>query len=124
MVVNIFVKKKNIGKDRSRNESYYEAFGRKKSTVYVAISNKLSSKNNSKFVQGASFDELSNVEWEYTYTETLENIDDLYLPLAQFQLADAVFKAVGDKPVILVYLGGRPRIMTSKAERAQAVILL
>ena len=58
---------------------------------------------------------------EQTYTETTGNIDSLSLDLAQIQLADAML-ATG-KPVILVMLGGRPRIITAQAEQAAGVIL-
>ena len=58
---------------------------------------------------------------ENTYTETLGNIDTLELDPVQLQLARAIF-AIG-KPVVLVTFGGRPRIITELAERAQAVVL-
>jgi len=58
---------------------------------------------------------------ENTYTETLGNIDTLELDPVQLQLARAIFAI--DKPVVLVTFGGRPRIITELAERAQAVVL-
>ena len=58
---------------------------------------------------------------ENTYTETLGNIDTLELDPVQLQLTRAIF-AIG-KPVILVTFGGRPRIITEIAEKAQAVVL-
>lgn len=58
---------------------------------------------------------------EKPYTETLGNIESLALDASQNQLAEAVL-ATG-KPVILVTFGGRPRIITSIAERAAAVVL-
>jgi beta-glucosidase len=58
---------------------------------------------------------------EKPYTETAGNIDSLNLDQAQINLANAMI-ATG-KPVILVTLGGRPRIITSIAERASGVIL-
>ena len=58
---------------------------------------------------------------ENTYTETKGNIASLALDKSQQALADAVF-ATG-KPVILVTFGGRPRIITSIAEKASAVLL-
>ncbi len=123
------------------NESYYEEFGRKKQTVFEAVLNKLTNKDNGNFVEGATFDTLTDVEsvsqaaedcdvvvlcvGEYTYTETIGNIDNLDLPDAQFQLAEAVFNVTNssDKPVVVVYLGGRPRVMTSIAQRANAVLV-
>lgn len=58
---------------------------------------------------------------EPTYTETDGNIDSLALPREQQLLAEAAL-ATG-KPVILLTLGGRPRIITDIAERAAAVLL-
>lgn len=58
---------------------------------------------------------------EPPYTETLGNVPSLTLPEEQTALADAVL-ATG-KPVILLTFGGRPRIITPIAEKAQAVLL-
>ena len=58
---------------------------------------------------------------EKTYTETLGNIESLELDPVQRQLARAIF-AIG-KPVVLVTLGGRPRIISEIADQAQAVVL-
>jgi beta-glucosidase len=58
---------------------------------------------------------------ENTYTETVGNIESLNLDQAQIDLANAVI-ATG-KPVVLLTLGGRPRIITSIAERVPGVIL-
>jgi beta-glucosidase len=58
---------------------------------------------------------------EKPYTEVLGNIDTLNLDQAQLDLANALL-ATG-KPVILVTLGGRPRIITAQAEQAKGVIL-
>ena len=58
---------------------------------------------------------------ENTYTETAGNIDTLNLPFPQYQLARAIFMT--GKPVVLVTFGGRPRIITEIAEKAQAVVL-
>ncbi len=58
---------------------------------------------------------------EKPYTETAGNIDSLNLDQAQINLANAMI-ATG-KPVILVTLGGRPRIITSFAEQVPGVIL-
>ncbi len=58
---------------------------------------------------------------EKPYTETLGNIDSLSLDQAQINLANTM---VGTgKPVILILLGGRPRIITPIAERSAGVIL-
>ncbi len=58
---------------------------------------------------------------EHPYTETPGNIETLNLDRAQVDLAHAVI-ATG-KPVVLLTLGGRPRIITSIAERVSGVIL-
>ncbi|RIZ68005.1 MAG: beta-glucosidase [Methylococcales bacterium] len=58
---------------------------------------------------------------EKPYTEVLGNIDTLNLDQAQLDLANALL-ATG-KPVILVTLGGRPRVITAQAELAKGVIL-
>ena len=58
---------------------------------------------------------------EKPYTETPGNIDSLMLDPVQLQLARAIFE-IG-KPVVLVTFGGRPRIITEIADKAQAVVL-
>jgi beta-glucosidase len=58
---------------------------------------------------------------EKPYTETVGNIESLNLDQAQVDLANAAI-ATG-KPVVLLTLGGRPRIITSIAERVRGVIL-
>lgn len=58
---------------------------------------------------------------EQPYTETLGNIETLNLDQAQVDLANAAI-ATG-KPVVLLTLGGRPRIITSIAEQVSGVIL-
>ncbi|MGZ5006341.1 MAG: glycoside hydrolase family 3 N-terminal domain-containing protein [Methylobacter sp.] len=58
---------------------------------------------------------------EHPYTETIGNIESLELDRFQTDLANAAL-ATG-KPVILLTLGGRPRIITSIAQRASGVIL-
>lgn len=58
---------------------------------------------------------------ENTYTETAGNIETLNLPYPQYQLARALFAA--GKPIVLVTFGGRPRVITEIAEKAQAVVL-
>ncbi|MGZ8191700.1 MAG: glycoside hydrolase family 3 C-terminal domain-containing protein, partial [Methylococcaceae bacterium] len=58
---------------------------------------------------------------EKPYTETIGNIESLALEPAQMKLANAVM-ATG-KPVILLMLGGRPRIITPIAKQAVGVLL-
>lgn len=58
---------------------------------------------------------------ELSYAETPGNIDTLRLPDAQLALADAVLAA--GKPVVLVMIEGRPRIIRSLADRAQGILI-
>jgi beta-glucosidase len=58
---------------------------------------------------------------EMSYAETPGNIDDLSLPAAQLHLADAVLAA--GKPVILVMIEGRPRLIRPIAARAQGILV-
>jgi len=106
-----------------------------KPTLFKAIQQKTGSKVT--LVSGNEYTDEVNVELaaaearnhdvvvlalgEQTYTETLGNIETLNLSQNQIDLAKSVF-ATG-KPVVLVTLGGRPRIITDIAEKSQAVIL-
>jgi len=58
---------------------------------------------------------------EMAYAETPGNIDDLSLPDAQLRLADAVI-ATG-KPVVLVMIEGRPRIIRPIADRVAGILI-
>jgi beta-glucosidase len=58
---------------------------------------------------------------EQPYTETVGNIESLALDQAQIELAQTAI-ATG-KPVVLLTLGGRPRIITSIAEQVSGVVL-
>lgn len=58
---------------------------------------------------------------EKSYAETPGNIDDLALPAAQIRLAQAV--AAAGKPVVLVLVEGRPRLVRSIVESARGVVL-
>jgi beta-glucosidase len=58
---------------------------------------------------------------EGSYTETPGNITDLTLPEPQLKLAEAV--AAAGKPVVLVLVEGRPRIINRIAERAGAILM-
>ncbi|MEO1434380.1 MAG: glycoside hydrolase family 3 N-terminal domain-containing protein [Bacteroidota bacterium] len=57
---------------------------------------------------------------EYPYTEKPGDIRDLNLHEAQYKLIDALAKT--GKPVVLLQVGGRPRIITSMVEQADAVL--
>lgn len=58
---------------------------------------------------------------EGSYTETPGNITDLTLPEPQLKLAEAV--AAAGKPVVLVLVEGRPRIINRIADRAGAILM-
>ena len=89
------------------------------------------------FVEGSSFDKIIDLDavkksaesadvillciGEPTYCETPGNIASLDLDDVQKKLADVVF-ATG-KPVVTVVLEGRPRIITSIAEKSKGVIV-
>jgi len=106
-----------------------------KLTLFKAIQKKTTGKVT--YVGGNAFADEINVEQavsearnhdvvvlalgEKTYTETPGNIDTLNLDQNQLNLAKALLTT--GKPVILVTLGGRPRIITEIAENAQAVVL-
>ncbi|MGZ5018697.1 MAG: glycoside hydrolase family 3 N-terminal domain-containing protein, partial [Methylobacter sp.] len=112
-----------------------DSYPKDKPTVLDAIKKKSTGKVT--YIGGESFNAPINIEkvveeagnhdvillslGEHTYTETPGNIETLNLDQAQVDLANAAL-ATG-KPVILLTLGGRPRIITSIAERASGVIL-
>ncbi|MET0624119.1 MAG: glycoside hydrolase family 3 N-terminal domain-containing protein [Pyrinomonadaceae bacterium] len=58
---------------------------------------------------------------EGSYTETPGNITDLNLPDPQLKLAEAI-QATG-KPVVLVLVEGRPRVINRIAEKSAAILL-
>ncbi|MDD5460972.1 MAG: glycoside hydrolase family 3 N-terminal domain-containing protein [Methylococcales bacterium] len=106
-----------------------------KLTVFKAIQNK--SKGKVTYVGGNSFADGIDIQkavqeaeshdivvlclGEKPYTETAGNIDSLNLDPEQINLAKAMI-ATG-KPVVLVMLGGRPRIISGIAEQVSGVLL-
>ncbi|HEV58791.1 MAG TPA: beta-glucosidase, partial [Phycisphaerales bacterium] len=58
---------------------------------------------------------------EPTYCETPGNIDDLSLPAAQRDLVVALSRA--GVPVVIVLVEGRPRLLGTAADQAQAVVM-
>jgi len=113
-----------------------DVFAADKNTILEAIQQKIG-KDNVNYESGSSFDSLQNVEkavaaakksdviilclGETSYTENVGNIDDLNLPVAQTQLAQALAKT--GKPVILVLAEGRPRIVTQAESLSAATIM-
>ena len=112
----------------------------RRNTVLESITNKASSSANVVFSQGANLGKdvnqamiqaavaaAQNVDaiilciGEDTYTEQPGVINNLYIDEPQQALADELFKL--NIPVIVVYLGGRPRVITSIAQKAEAVVI-
>lgn len=58
---------------------------------------------------------------EDVYCEVAGNISNLTLSSSQLDLGKRL--AALNKPLVIVYLGGRPRVFTELAEQAQAVVL-
>lgn len=58
---------------------------------------------------------------EGSYTETPGNITDLTLAEPQLKLAEAI--AATGKPVVLVLVEGRPRVINRIADKAQAILM-
>ncbi len=58
---------------------------------------------------------------EGSYTETPGNITDLTLPEPQLKLAEAV--AAAGKPIVIVLVEGRPRLINRIADRAGAILM-
>jgi beta-glucosidase len=118
---------------QGNEESLYP---KNKLTVLKAIQEKIKPEN-VKYFQGTSFDSVINIDetvaaasdvdaiilclGERTYCETIGNINDLTLDNAQLQLASALIKT--GKPVILVMLEGRPRVINSLVEGAKGILL-
>ncbi len=112
-----------------------ELYPQDKLTLLKAIQQKTSGKVT--YVGGKNFSDEINIEQavnaarqhdvvvlalgEKPYTETEGNIESLNLDPLQLQLARAIFE-IG-KPVVLITFGGRPRIITEIADKAQAVVL-
>ena len=112
------------------------AYPKNKNTVLEAIEQKIGKRNVS-YVEGSSFDTDINsdsavnaaknvdaiiiVLGEKAYCETPGNIDDLTLDEAQLSLASKLSKT--GKPIILVMLEGRPRVISKIEPEAGAILL-
>jgi len=104
--------------------------------VLEAIQNKIG-KDNVTYIEGTSFDKDINTKLavaetknadavilclgEPTYCETPGNIFDLPLNKAQLDLANKIVET--GKPVILVMLEGRPRLITEIEPKMNAIVL-
>jgi beta-glucosidase len=119
---------------QGNNETTYQVFGRKKFTIYESIK---SYADSATFIEGANFTHVVNIDeavseaqtvdlivlciGEDAYTETPGNINSLMLSDSQSTLADSILQL--NKPTVIVYLGGRPRVITKFAEKANAVLI-
>ncbi len=107
-----------------------------KNTVLEAIQNKIGTANVT-YIEGSSFDKDINTSkavieakksdvvilclGEAAYCETPGNIFDLTLNKTQLELANKIIET--GKPVILVMLEGRPRVITDIAKNAKGILL-
>jgi beta-glucosidase len=112
-----------------------ELYPQEKNTVLEAIKNKVGEDKVS-YVEGTSFNKEINILeavkaakendvvilclGEAAYCETPGNITDLTLDNAQLELAEKIIET--GKPVVLVMLEGRPRIINSIVNGAGAVL--
>lgn len=108
-----------------------------KQTILQAIQGNIGA-NNVTYVQGASFDRIIDMPavikaaehndyvvlclGETSYTEFEGNIHDLNLEEAQLSLAKTIFEKT-KKPIILVLLEGRPRIIRTIEKMTEAVLV-
>lgn len=106
-----------------------------KRTILTALEDKLG-KSKVNYVEGTSYDENINISkaataakssdvaivclGEFPYTEKPGDIDDLDLPDVQMELVKAVAKS--GKPVILIFVEGRPRVFNGVEGLSSAVI--
>ncbi len=111
-------------------------FAKAKTNLLQAIENEIG-KNNVVFSAGCQYDEVVNLEeavrkadevdhiilclGENSYTEFLGNINDLDLPSAQIALAKAMIQT--GKPITLVLLQGRPRIIRPIVDEIGSILL-
>ena len=111
-------------------------FAKHKTNLRQAIEKELG-KSQVEFATGCTYDALENLEeaiakaesaehiilclGENSYTEFMGNISELNLPKAQIQLAEAMIKT--GKPITLVLLEGRPRIISEFADKVGSILL-
>lgn len=111
-------------------------YPQEKNTVLEAIRNKVGGQNVS-YVPGCSFEKEININQavadaldadvvvlclgEPTYCETLGSIFDLSLNKAQLDLTNKISET--GKPIILVMLEGRPRLITSIEPKVKGIVL-
>jgi len=117
---------------QGNNEALYP---KDRQTILQAIQTK--ARNNATYVPGVTFDKEIDIQaavnaareadvavvcvGESSYAETPGNITDLTLSDTQLKLAQAI-EATG-KPVVLVLVEGRPRIINRITDGAQAILM-
>ena len=111
-------------------------YPKNKPTVLKAIQNKIGTEN-VKYVPGTDFSKEINIEeavkaakdvdavvlclGEPAYCETSGNINDLTLDSVQLDLASALEKT--GKPVVVVMIEGRPRVINKIVDDADAILV-
>jgi beta-glucosidase len=111
-------------------------YPQEKFTVLEAIQEKIG-KRNVMYAPGSDFDQNGNIRQavaaaknadvivvclgEEPYCETPGNINDLSLPDVQYELFKAL--AATGKPIVMVLLEGRPRIVRPIVEKANAILM-
>lgn len=111
------------------NEDYFKRFAKASLTIFEAIKQKIIGEE-PVYVEGANFTHVINLDLaveeakraevillcigEESYAESGGNIDNLFLDEPQQKLANTLLEL--NKEIVLVYLGGRPRIITNIVE--------
>ncbi|MBN2269503.1 MAG: glycoside hydrolase family 3 C-terminal domain-containing protein [Sedimentisphaerales bacterium] len=113
-----------------------ELYPAEKFTILEAIQNRLG-KQNVTYVQAVEFDKETDIAGavaeagqvdaviacvgEPTYCETPGNIDDLTMTAPQLKLIEEL--AATGKPIILVLVEGRPRVIRTIVDKAPAILM-
>ncbi len=116
------------------NDPHWDKEAAKK-TILEAIQDEIG-ESSVTYLAGATFDQVENLAevataaakadaiivclGEMPYTETPGDIADLHLPEAQRQLVEAA--ATAGKPVILILVEGRPRLISPFEAKANAIL--
>jgi beta-glucosidase len=111
-------------------------YPQEKNTILEAIQSKVGTENVI-YVPGSEFDKIIDIDeaesaaenvdaiivcaGELPYCETPGNIDDLSLPQAQIDLVHAM--VITGKPVIVVLVEGRPRLIHKFADDVQGILM-
>lgn len=111
-------------------------YPQEKNTVLEAIVSKIGNEN-VKYVKGTDFSKEEDIQsavnsakevdavilclGEKTYCETPGNIDELTLDEAQLKLAESLIKT--GKPVVVLMLEGRPRVIRKIVDASKAILV-